>query len=70
MKIHEYQAKAILKKYGVPVPRGEMAATQAEAESAAQQPIRVRRDRCGGQSADSRRRPRQRRRRQAGEVGR
>ena len=28
MKIHEYQAKEILKKYGVPVPRGEMAETQ------------------------------------------
>ena len=27
MKIHEYQAKAILKKYGVAVPRGEMAET-------------------------------------------
>jgi succinyl-CoA synthetase beta subunit len=26
MKIHEYQAKGILKKYGVPVPRGEMVA--------------------------------------------
>jgi succinyl-CoA synthetase beta subunit len=25
MKIHEYQAKAILSKYGVPVPRGEVA---------------------------------------------
>ena len=25
MKIHEYQAKAILAKYGVPVPRGEVA---------------------------------------------
>ena len=25
MKIHEYQAKGILKKYGVAVPRGEMA---------------------------------------------
>ena len=24
MKIHEYQAKAILKKYGVTVPRGTM----------------------------------------------
>ena len=24
MKIHEYQAKNILKKYGVAVPRGEM----------------------------------------------
>ena len=32
MKIHEYQAKAILKKYGVAVPRGEMAATREEAE--------------------------------------
>ena len=30
MKIHEYQAKAILKKYGVPVPRGEMAESQCE----------------------------------------
>ena len=35
MKIHEYQAKAILKKYGVAVPRGEMAETREEAESAA-----------------------------------
>src|ERR1700756_4433996 len=35
MKIHEYQAKAILKKYGVAVPRGEMAETREEAESVA-----------------------------------
>jgi succinyl-CoA synthetase beta subunit len=35
MKIHEYQAKAILAKYGVAVPRGEMAMTRAEAEKAA-----------------------------------
>src|SRR5438270_4205031 len=35
MKIHEYQAKAILKKYGVSVPRGAMAASQDEAEAAA-----------------------------------
>jgi succinyl-CoA synthetase beta subunit len=35
MKIHEYQAKEILKKYGVAVPRGEMAETQAQAEAAA-----------------------------------
>src|SRR5213080_2202486 len=35
MKIHEYQAKGILKKYGVAVPRGEMAETVAEAEAAA-----------------------------------
>ena len=35
MKIHEYQAKEILKKYGVPVPRGEVAETPAQAEAAA-----------------------------------
>jgi succinyl-CoA synthetase beta subunit len=32
MKIHEYQAKAILRKYGVAVPRGEMAETRENAE--------------------------------------
>jgi len=35
MKIHEYQAKGILKKYGVAVPRGTMATTREEAEAAA-----------------------------------
>jgi len=35
MKIHEYQAKAILKRFGVAVPRGVMAATREEAETAA-----------------------------------
>jgi succinyl-CoA synthetase beta subunit len=35
MKIHEYQAKAILARYGVPVPRGEVAYTVEEAEAAA-----------------------------------
>jgi len=35
MKIHEYQGKGILKKYGVAVPRGTMATTRAEAEAAA-----------------------------------
>jgi succinyl-CoA synthetase beta subunit len=35
MKIHEYQAKAILKKYGVAVPRGEMAETIQQSEAAA-----------------------------------
>src|SRR5271170_7036456 len=35
MKIHEYQAKAILKKNGVAVPRGEMAETRVQAEDAA-----------------------------------
>ena len=35
MKIHEYQAKAILAQYGVPVPRGEVAFSADEAETAA-----------------------------------
>ncbi len=35
MKIHEYQAKAILANFNVPVPRGEVASTAAEAEAAA-----------------------------------
>jgi succinyl-CoA synthetase beta subunit len=37
MKIHEYQGKAILKKYGVNVPRGHMATSQEEAEGAAKE---------------------------------
>jgi len=35
MKIHEYQAKALLAQYNVPVPRGEVAFTVEEAEAAA-----------------------------------
>jgi succinyl-CoA synthetase beta subunit len=35
MKIHEYQAKTILAKYGVAIPRGEVALTREEAEEAA-----------------------------------
>ncbi len=35
MKIHEYQAKALLVKFSVPVPRGEVAYTVDEAEAAA-----------------------------------
>ena len=35
MKIHEYQAKAILANFNVPVPRGEVATSTAEAETAA-----------------------------------
>ena len=34
MKIHEYQAKAILAKYAVPVPRGEVVVTPDEAKVA------------------------------------
>ncbi|MGA8012548.1 MAG: ADP-forming succinate--CoA ligase subunit beta [Candidatus Acidiferrales bacterium] len=36
MKIHEYQAKAILAKFGVPVPRGEVVTTKDEARAAAE----------------------------------
>jgi len=36
MKIHEYQAKAILAKYGVPVPRGEVAFNATAAGEVAQ----------------------------------
>jgi succinyl-CoA synthetase beta subunit len=35
MNIHEYQAKAVLREFGVPVPRGVAAFTVAEAEKAA-----------------------------------
>lgn len=37
MKIHEYQGKALLKEYGVPVPRGIVARSPAEAEAAAKE---------------------------------
>ncbi|MEI6245612.1 MAG: ADP-forming succinate--CoA ligase subunit beta [Acidobacteriota bacterium] len=37
MKIHEFQAKSILSKYGVPVPRGKSATTAAEAKAIAQE---------------------------------
>jgi len=35
MNIHEYQAKEILKRYGVSVPQGQVAATPEEAKAAA-----------------------------------
>jgi succinyl-CoA synthetase beta subunit len=37
MKIHEYQAKEILRKFGVAVPRGYLAVSPLEAEGAARQ---------------------------------
>ena len=36
MKIHEFQAKEILKTYGVPIPRGEVAGTPAKAKKIAE----------------------------------
>jgi succinyl-CoA synthetase beta subunit len=37
MKIHEYQAKELLRGYGIPVPRGKAAATPKEAREAAEE---------------------------------
>jgi succinyl-CoA synthetase beta subunit len=37
MKIHEYQGKEILKKFGVAVPRGTMVQTREQVEAAAQE---------------------------------
>ncbi|MBL9028931.1 MAG: ADP-forming succinate--CoA ligase subunit beta [Caedimonas sp.] len=36
MKIHEYQAKALLKRFGVPIAKGEIAYTAAEARKVAE----------------------------------
>jgi succinyl-CoA synthetase beta subunit len=36
MKVHEYQAKAILAEYGIPVPKGEVATTPEEVAANAQ----------------------------------
>jgi succinyl-CoA synthetase beta subunit len=35
LKVHEYQAKALFTQYGIPVPRGKVAATPAEAREIA-----------------------------------
>ena len=35
MNVHEYQAKELLREYGVAVPKGQVATTPAEAEEAA-----------------------------------
>ena len=36
MKVHEYQAKALLREFGVAVPKGEVADTPAQARAIAQ----------------------------------
>ena len=36
MKIHEYQAKALLREFGVAVPKGDVADTPAQAREIAQ----------------------------------
>ena len=35
MKLHEYQSKKIFEKYGVPIPKGRVAATAGEARAIA-----------------------------------
>ncbi|HUQ79732.1 MAG TPA: ATP-grasp domain-containing protein, partial [Gemmatimonadaceae bacterium] len=35
MNIHEYQAKDVLRSYGVPIPPGDVASTAEEAEQIA-----------------------------------
>ena len=42
MKIHEYQAKDILERYGVAVPKGEVANTLEEAMDVAKRLVRGR----------------------------
>jgi len=37
MKIHEYQAKQIMSEYGVPIPKGRVVSTPAEARQVAQE---------------------------------
>ena len=67
MKIHEYQAKAILARYGVPVPRGEVAFSAHEVDEIAR---RLGSRGCRRQGADSRGRSGQGGRRQGRQVGR
>src|SRR4030065_105566 len=37
MKLHEYQSKTIFAKYGIPIPKGRVAATSEEAKHIAQE---------------------------------
>jgi succinyl-CoA synthetase beta subunit len=37
MKLHEYQSKTIFSKYGIPIPKGRVAATAAEAKHIAEE---------------------------------
>ena len=42
MNVHEYQAKGLLRDFGVAVPEGILATTPAEAEAAAREAKRMR----------------------------
>src|SRR5574339_986816 len=37
MKLHEYQSKTIFAKYGIPIPKGRVAATAQEAKQIAEE---------------------------------
>ncbi|MBP8048135.1 MAG: acetate--CoA ligase family protein, partial [Anaerolineales bacterium] len=37
MKLHEYQSKTIFSKYGIPIPKGRVAATAQEARQIAEE---------------------------------
>jgi succinyl-CoA synthetase beta subunit len=37
MKLHEYQAKEIFSRYGIPIPRGKLVSSPQEARNAAQE---------------------------------
>jgi len=37
MKLHEYQSKTIFAKYGIPIPKGRIAATAVEAKHIAEE---------------------------------
>ncbi len=37
MKLHEYQSKTIFSKYGIPIPKGRVAATADEAKQIAEE---------------------------------
>ncbi len=67
MNIHEYQAKAVLREFGVPVPRGHAGLQRRRSGEGR---ARARRPGLGGEGADPCRRPRQGRRRQGGQVDR
>ncbi len=37
MKVHEYQAKAVMSQFGIPVPKGKVASTPAESRAVAKE---------------------------------
>jgi succinyl-CoA synthetase beta subunit len=48
MKVHEYQAKAILSEYGIPVPKSGVASTHEEALQIAHDMLRPKSTREAG----------------------